>query len=131
MLNVPLGDIASLRFVTTGKYISGWIHRYVVAPGQFPYRRISAIAGFTTAAARCSGRARCQRHQQLQHRALYFFAAALLVQPSDALSITGSFMYQRIDADGYNNYQAPPNNERSISPTISKSRTTIPSICGA
>jgi iron complex outermembrane receptor protein len=33
---------------------------------------------------------------------------SLLVQPLDALSITGSFMYQRIDADGYNNYQSPP-----------------------
>jgi iron complex outermembrane receptor protein len=29
-----------------------------------------------------------------------------LVQPADNLSITGNFMYQRIDADGYNNYQA-------------------------
>ncbi len=26
----------------------------------------------------------------------------------DTLSITGNFMYQRIDADGYNNYQSPP-----------------------
>jgi hypothetical protein len=42
--------------------------------------------------------------------------ASLLVQPSDALSITGNFMYQRIDADGYNNYQAPPNNEAIYQP---------------
>ena len=37
MLNFPIGEIAALRFVTTDKYISGLIHRYVIAPGQFPY----------------------------------------------------------------------------------------------
>src|ERR1700693_5250837 len=37
MLNIPLGEIASLRFVTTDKYISGWIHRYVIRPGPFPF----------------------------------------------------------------------------------------------
>ena len=37
MLNFPIGEIAALRFVTTDKYISGFIHRYVIAPGQFPY----------------------------------------------------------------------------------------------
>ena len=42
--------------------------------------------------------------------------ASLLVQPADNLSITGNFMYQRIDADGYNNFQAPPNNEAIYQP---------------
>src|SRR4030081_3283825 len=37
MLNFPIGDIAALRVVTTGKYISGWIDRKVIAPGQFPF----------------------------------------------------------------------------------------------
>ena len=37
MLNLPIGDIAAFRFVTTDKYISGWIDRKVIAPGQFPY----------------------------------------------------------------------------------------------
>src|SRR5713226_8794720 len=30
MLNLPIGDIAALRVVTTGKYISGWIDRKVI-----------------------------------------------------------------------------------------------------
>ena len=34
--------------------------------------------------------------------------AILLVKPSDPLSITTTLMYQRIEADGYNNYQSPP-----------------------
>jgi iron complex outermembrane receptor protein len=45
MLNLPIGDIAALRVVTTGKYISGWIDR------NFRFRRISAIAGCITAIA--------------------------------------------------------------------------------
>ena len=34
--------------------------------------------------------------------------AILLVKPSDAFSVTTTLMYQRIDADGYNNFQDPP-----------------------
>jgi iron complex outermembrane receptor protein len=117
MLNVPLGDIASLRFVTTGKYISGWIHRYVIAPGQFPYPTNLGNCGVYY----CS-RGDVQdapvAHDISNSNIERFISsrASLLVQPSDALSITGSFMYQRIDADGYNNYQAPPNNEAIYQP---------------
>ncbi len=42
MLNIPLGDIAALRTVTTAKYISGWIDRIVAPPGEFPPRPIRA-----------------------------------------------------------------------------------------
>jgi iron complex outermembrane receptor protein len=117
MLNIPLGDIASLRFVTTDKYISGWIHRYVIAPGQFP---------FPTNFGNC-GVYYCTRGdvqdapvaQDIANSNLERFIssrAALLVQPADNLSITGNFMYQRIDADGYANFQAPPNNEAIYQP---------------
>jgi outer membrane receptor protein involved in Fe transport len=117
MLNIPLGDIASLRFVTTDKYISGWIHRYVIAPGQFP---------FPTNFGNC-GVYYCTRGDvqdapvadDISNSNLERFIssrAALLVQPADNLSITGNFMYQRIDADGYANFQAPPNNEAIYQP---------------
>jgi len=117
MLNVPIGDIAALRFVTTGRYISGWIHRYVIAPGQFP---------FPTNFGNC-GVYYCNRGDvqdapvahDINNSNLERFVssrASLLVQPAENLSITGNFMYQRIDADGYNNYQAPPNNEAIYQP---------------
>src|SRR5277367_1980431 len=117
MLNLPLGEIAALRFVTTDKYISGWIHRYVVAPGEFPRPTNFGNCGVYY----------CTRgdvedapiSQDIKGSNLERFIssrASLLVQPMDALSITGSFMYQRIDADGYNNYQAPPNNEAIYQP---------------
>jgi iron complex outermembrane recepter protein len=117
MLNLPLGEIAALRFVTTDKYISGWIHRYVVAPGEFPRPTNFGNCGVYY----------CTRgdvedapiSQDIKNSNIERFIssrASLLVQPMDALSITGSFMYQRIDADGYNNYQAPPNNEAIYQP---------------
>lgn len=109
MLNLPIGEIAALRVVTTGKYISGWIDRKVIAAGKFP---------FPTNFGNC-GVYYCNRgdvqdapvaaeHKNSNLERFISSRAALLIQPADNLSITGNFMYQRIDADGYNNYQSPP-----------------------
>ncbi|MGC1389358.1 MAG: TonB-dependent receptor, partial [Steroidobacteraceae bacterium] len=120
MLNVPLGEIAALRFVTTDKYISGWIHRYVIAPGQFPFP-----SGYGTCGAAIvyyCNRGNVQDAPvalDIPGSNLERFIssrASLLLQPSDALSITSNFMYQRIDAQGYSNFQAPPNNEAIYQP---------------
>jgi iron complex outermembrane recepter protein len=111
MLNIPIGDMASLRLVTTGKYISGWIHRYVIEPGQFPFP--TSFGTCRTFFYYCN-RGNVQDApvaQDIKNSNIERFVssrAALLVQPADNLSITGNFMYQRIDADGYNNYQSPP-----------------------
>jgi iron complex outermembrane receptor protein len=120
MLNIPVGDMASLRIVTTGKYISGFIHRYVIAPGQFPFP--TNYGGCGAAIVYYCTRGDVQDApvaKDISNSNIERFIssrASLLVQPSDALSITGNFMYQRIDADGYNNYQAPPNNEAIYQP---------------
>ena len=110
MLNIPLGDIASLRFVTTGKYISGWIHRDVIAEGQFPFPTNFGNCGVYYCT-RGDVQGAPVAHDIANSNLERFVSsrAALLVQPSDVLSITGNFMYQRIDADGYNNYQAVGN----------------------
>ena len=120
MLNIPLGDIAALRFVTTDKYISGCIHRYVIAPGQFPYPTNYGNCGAyycTRGDVQDAPVADDIKGSNLER--FISSRASLLVQPADNLSITGNFMYQRIDADGYNNYQAPPNNQAIYQPTIS------------
>jgi outer membrane receptor protein involved in Fe transport len=120
MLNVPLGDIAALRFVTTDKYISGWIHRYVIAPGQFPFP--SGLGTCGAAIVYYCNRGNVEDAPvslDIPGSNLERFIssrASLLLQPSDALSITSNFMYQRIDAQGYNNFQAPPNNEAIYQP---------------
>src|SRR5450432_4034560 len=109
MLNLPIGSIASLRFVTTGKCISGWIDRKVIAAGQFPFP--TSFGTCRTFFYYCTrGDVQdapvAQDHKNSNIERFVSSRAALLVQPADNLSITGNFMYQRIDADGYNNYQA-------------------------
>jgi len=117
MLNIPLGDIAALRFVTTDKYISGWIHRYVIEPGQFPFPSNFGNCGvYYCTRGDVQDAPVAQDHANSNIERFISSRVSLLVQPSDALSVTGNFMYQRIDADGYANYQAPPNNEAIYQP---------------
>jgi iron complex outermembrane receptor protein len=109
MLNLPIGEYAALRLVATDKYISGWIDRVVIKPGDFP---------FPTNFGNCSYFF-CTRgdvlaapvQQDITDANIERFAsgrAALLIKPTDSLSITATAMYQRIDADGPNQYQSPP-----------------------
>jgi iron complex outermembrane recepter protein len=117
MLNLPIGDIAAFRFVTTDKYISGWIDRKVIAPGQFPYPTNYGNCGVyycTRGAVQDAPVADNITGSNLER--FISSRGSLLIQPSDALSITGGFMYQRIDADGYANYQSPPANEAIYQP---------------
>ena len=115
MLNIPLGEIAALRTVMTAKYVSGFIDRVIAPPGEFPSPTVQA--GTPGAPALCAYY--CQRgdvvdapvEKVVKGANLERFISAraiLLVKPSDPLSITTTLMYQRIEADGYNNYQDPP-----------------------
>jgi iron complex outermembrane receptor protein len=116
MLNMPIGEIAALRVVTTAKYVSGWIDRIVTQPGTFP---APTEPSYTSSAPANCGAYYCQRGDvaaaPVQNvikgsnlERFYSARAALLVKPSDALSITGMLMYQDIRADGYNNFQEQP-----------------------
>ena len=115
MLNLPLGDVVALRTVMTAKYVSGFIDRIIAPPGEFPSPTVPA--GSPGAPALCAYY--CQRgdvadapvQKVVKGANLERFASAraiLLIKPSDPLSITTTLMYQRIDADGYNNFQNPP-----------------------
>jgi outer membrane receptor protein involved in Fe transport len=109
MLNLPIGDIAAFRFVTTDKYISGWIDRKVIAPGQFPYPTGYGACGvYYCNRGDVQDAPVAENHTDTNLERFISSRGSLLVQPLDTLSITGNFMYQRIDADGYNNYQSPP-----------------------
>jgi iron complex outermembrane recepter protein len=121
MVNLPIGDIAALRVVTTGKYISGWIDRKVIAAGQFPFPTNFGNCGvYYCNRGDVQDAPVAEDHKNSNLERFVSSRAALLVQPSEALSITGNFMYQRIDADGYNNYQAtgttPGGNEAIYQP---------------
>ena len=109
MLNIPLGDIAALRVVTTDKYISGWIDRKVIEAGKFPYPTNYGNCGvYYCNRGSVQDAPVAADHPNSNLERFISSRATLLVQPTDNLSITGNFMYQRIDADGYNNYQSPP-----------------------
>src|SRR6202049_3059035 len=90
MVNLPLGDIASLRFVTTGKYISGWIDRKVIAAGQFPFP--TSFGTCRTFFYYCTrgdvqDAAGGEDHKNSNLERFIASRAALLVQPADNLSI--------------------------------------------
>jgi iron complex outermembrane receptor protein len=108
MVNLPVTDIAAVRLVGTQKYISGWIPRVVAEQGDFPYP-----VGFgTTCSSYCSTRgnvAAAPVAETIKGSNLEKFTsgrAELLLKPNDALSVNARLMYERIDAQGYNNYQA-------------------------
>jgi outer membrane receptor protein involved in Fe transport len=116
MVNLPIGEIAALRLVTTDKYVSGWINRIVAQPGTFP---APTEPSYTASAPANCGAYYCQRgdvaaapvQSVIKGSNIERYASArasLLVKPSDALSITGMLMYQDIRADGYNNFQEQP-----------------------
>ncbi len=115
MLNLPFGDRVALRLVGTAKYVSGYIDRIVTQPGQFPASTLPA--GTTGAPVLCAyycnrgdvANAPVLKDIKRSNQEKYASArASLLVKPSDDFSITGTLMYQRIDADGYSNYQQQP-----------------------
>ena len=116
MLNLPIGEIAALRLVTSDKYVSGWIDRIVAQPGAFPAPTVPYTAANVPAGC---GAYYCDRgdvaaapvQSVIKGSNIERFASArasLLVKPNDALSITGTLMYQDIRADGYNNFQEQP-----------------------
>jgi iron complex outermembrane recepter protein len=112
MVNLPIGDIAALRVVGTDKYISGWIDRVVIADFPFPTGPYGTAGTPTQCVYYYCNRgdvADATPSKTITGANLERFTSArasLLVKPSEQLSVTTNVMYQRIEADGYNNYQA-------------------------
>jgi iron complex outermembrane recepter protein len=123
MLNLPIGEIAAFRLVTTAKYRSGFIDRVVIEPGEFPSP--TAPAGSPGTSSFCAyycnrGNVAAAPIQQIvngDNLERYISArGTLLVKPSDELSVTTSLMYQRIEMDGYDAYQQQPGGLRIYQP---------------
>ena len=112
MVNLPIGDDVALRLVGTDKYVSGWIDRVVIPNFPFP----TGPYGTAGTPSQCvyyycnrGDVADATPSKVIKGSNLERFSsarAALLVKPSEQLSVTVNTMYQRINADGYNNYQA-------------------------
>jgi iron complex outermembrane recepter protein len=106
MLNLPIGEIAALRVVATERYVSGWIDRVVDNP--FPFPTNPSCGAYFCDRGNVLGAPIQNLIKNSNEERLSSVRAALLVKPTDELSITGSLMYQRIDMDGYDEYEAPP-----------------------
>ena len=102
MINVPLVQgIAALRVVGTYEHDAGWIDRKVIANGDFP-PPVGETRGNVLAAPVA------QDYRGVNDEDLTAFRAALLVKPSDWLSVTPSFFYQKIFQEGLSQIDSNP-----------------------
>ena len=133
MLNFPIGDIASLRFVTTDKYISGFIHRYVIAPGQFPYPTNFGACGVYYCNRGDVQDAPIAQDHANSNIERFISSRAIVAGPTERCSVHHRQFH--VPAHRRRRLQQLPGaartTKRSISPTTSRSRTTTLSICSA
>ena len=110
MLNLPLVQgIAALRVVGTNENISGWIDRDVLNP--FPLEVNNSTQRGNVAAAPVA-----ERFTDANWETLRGGRAALLVKPTDALSLDAGILYQSIHQGGPNTIDVPPGNEVHYQP---------------
>lgn len=102
MLNIPLvSDTVALRLVATDEYTAGWIDRIVESP--FPEE---SNGGFTRGNVLTAPVA--MRFSDVNWERLQGARAELLAQPTERLTISASFLDQRITQGGWNYADAPP-----------------------
>ncbi len=110
LVNIPLvTDKAALRVVASSIYTDGWIDRIVENPFPFPSNTGCAPTTFSGCA---RGNVLAAPVQQVISRVnrtrLDAVRANVVVQPTDALDIRATLMYQHTATDGYSDYDSPP-----------------------
>ncbi len=111
MINLPMGDSAALRLVGTQEHLSGWIDRIVVAAPNWPFQNNVAGGRGDLAALPVA-----HDYRGVNDEDLTSFRAALLLQPTDRLSITPAFMYQRITSEGLSLIDSDPGTNTQFQP---------------
>jgi iron complex outermembrane recepter protein len=102
MVNLPLfSDVLAVRFVGTYGHVSGWIDRIVVP--NFPLESNGGLARGNVLASAAS-----VIHRGVNDERLTGGRIALLVKPTDALTITPSIFYQNITQGGMNAFDGVP-----------------------
>ncbi|MGH8290064.1 MAG: TonB-dependent receptor [Steroidobacteraceae bacterium] len=102
MLNIPLvSDVVALRLVATDKYTDGWIDRIVESP--FPEESDGGLTRGNVLAAPVA-----MRFSDVNWERLQGGRAELLAQPTERLTISASFLDQRITQGGWNYADVPP-----------------------
>jgi iron complex outermembrane receptor protein len=102
MVNLPLiSDALALRIVGTYGYTSGWIDRIVVP--NFPLETNGGLTRGDVLASPAS-----VVHHGVNDEKLTSGRVALLIKPTEALTITPSIFYQEIDQGGMNAFDSVP-----------------------
>ncbi|MDB5363946.1 MAG: TonB-dependent receptor [Rhodospirillales bacterium] len=110
MLNIPLvQDKLALRVVGTEAFTSGWIDRVVANP--FPLVSTDGSTRGNVQAAPVQ-----KKYPGSNADQLYGTRITLLWQPTDNLSITPSFFYQRSKQDGISAFDSNPGTETRYQP---------------
>ena len=114
MVNLPLIDGKfALRLVVTDKHEDGWDDRIVTSPFPVPTQPCPQYSEFsfnpTWGCVR--GNVQAAPHTQtlsdVNWHSLLATRLAALAQPTDELTINAMFMYQRLRAGGYDEYDQP------------------------
>ena len=112
MLNLPFGNgSAALRIVGSGSHDSGWIDRIVIAPGQFPLETNNGSTRGNVAGAPVAA-----NFHGVNDEDLTSVRISLLLKPTDALAITPSFLYQRIQQGGLSDIDSTPGTYTNYQP---------------
>jgi outer membrane receptor protein involved in Fe transport len=116
MVNIPIveGKVA-LRVVGTLDRESGWLDRVVLS--DFPVPDASGAGGsFSAPRGDVQGAAVAPVHRNDNSADMESVRAALLIQPSERLSITPSIFYQRIHQANPDTYDNPPGTNAHYQP---------------
>ena len=112
MVNLPFaGGTAALRIVASGSHDSGWIDRIVISPGAFPAQTNGNATRGDVAAAPVAA-----NYKGVNNDDLTSVRVSLLWKPTDRLSITPSFFYQRIQQDGLSDIDSNPGTYTNYQP---------------
>jgi iron complex outermembrane receptor protein len=104
MVNLPFGNgLAAFRIVGTYEHDSGWIDRVVIAPGQFPLETNNFTTRGDVLAAPVAN-----DYKGVNDQKLTGVRAALLIKPTESLSITPGFFYQEITQGGLSQFDSDP-----------------------
>ena len=111
MLNIPLAaDTLAVRVVGSEEHLSGWIDRIVIADQDFP-APINATTRGNVAAAPVAA-----DYKGVNDEDLTAARVAVLWKPTDRLTITPSFLYQKITQDGLTLIDSNPGTNANYQP---------------
>jgi len=103
MINIPIGSNAALRLVASHAYDSGWIDRIVIANGAFPTETDARLTRGNVLDAPVA-----QKYDGVNDSNVTGARASILWKPSEQVSITPTFLYQRIEQNGLNDIDSNP-----------------------